>query len=562
MKYTLSNKANRVKYNYDNVNRLKDIKLNDNITWENNYDSLSRVSSKKIVSGSKNYTTTYTYKDVENVENKTTTQLSTIQNGNNESISYTYDALGNIETIKKGNEVTNQYYYDELNQLVKEINIPEYKMITYEYDEGGNILSKKEYFYYGGSASSRPSETITYTYGNTNWKDQLTSYNGKAITYDEIGNIITYDGNTYTWQNGRQLAGIRNSGSTITYKYNDNGIRTQKTINGTTTNYYVDGNKVIYEKTGSNIIYYTYDENGNIIGLNYNNTQYYYIRNGQNDVIGILDSNLNQVVSYKYDSWGNTISIKDASGRNITSSSNIGIINPYRYRSYRYDTETGLYYLNSRYYNPEWGRFINADGTTKDDNAGLIGHNMYLYCANNPINNVDPTGKSILISVVIGVTALIITGATASQVAINATQTNNAQNMLLSGMTGCSLSSSTLNSLANKVKNSSTLKNKVTEEITKVNDNKINYIGTIDFNRYNGDMDLYLSIQHANIKMDGLKNGEGHWDIDVTIWDSYNFDELRGDFSFGSMANNFGLILQSIGALKPYEWSINFKYKY
>ena len=187
---------------------------------------------------------------------------------------------------------------------------------------------------------------------------------------------------------------------------------------------------------------------------------------------------------------------------------------------------------------------------------------MYLYCANNPINNVDPTGKSVLIGVVLGITALIFSGATASQVAINATQTNNAQNMLLAGITGCSPSSSTLDSLANKVKNSSTLKNKVTEEIAKVNDNKINYIGTIDFDRYNGDMDLYLSIQHADIKMDGIKNGEGHWDIDVTIWDSYNFDELRDDFSFGSVANNFGLILQSIGVLKPYEWSINFKYKY
>ena len=99
LKYTLSSKVNRVKYNYDNVNRLKDIKLNDSITWENGYDSLSRVSYKKIVSGSNNYTTTYTYKDVENVENKTTTLLSTIQNGNNEGISYTYDVLGKIEKI-------------------------------------------------------------------------------------------------------------------------------------------------------------------------------------------------------------------------------------------------------------------------------------------------------------------------------------------------------------------------------------------------------------------------------------------------------------------------------
>ena len=164
------------------------------------------------------------------------------------------------------------------------------------------------------------------------------------------------------------------------------------------------------------MIIYTYDENGNIIGLNYNNTQYYYIRNGQNDVIGILDSNLNQVVSYEYDSWGNTISIKDANGNNITSSSNIGIINPYRYRSYRYDTETGLYYLNSRYYNPEWGRFINADNLVSTG-QGLLSHNMYAYCNNNPIMNADPNGHLALISFIIGVVATAII--TATTVAIN-----------------------------------------------------------------------------------------------------------------------------------------------
>ena len=129
---------------------------------------------------------------------------------------------------------------------------------------------------------------------------------------------------------------------------------------------------------------------GNIIGLNYNDTQYYYIRNGQNDVIGILDSNLNQVVSYEYDSWGNTISIKDANGNTITSSSNIGIINPYRYRSYRYDTEIGLYYLNSRYYNPEWGRFINADSILIER---LLGLNLYSYCYNNAVNSIDSNGN-------------------------------------------------------------------------------------------------------------------------------------------------------------------------
>ena len=119
------------------------------------------------------------------------------------------------------------------------------------------------------------------------------------------------------------------------------------------------------------------------------------MKNLQGDIIGILDNNLAQVVSYTYDSWGKLISIKDANGNEITDTTNIGLINPYRYRSYRYDTETGLYYLNSRYYNLEWGRFINADGTTLDTGADLLGHNIYAYCANNPINNVDPTGESI-----------------------------------------------------------------------------------------------------------------------------------------------------------------------
>lgn len=393
-KYTLSSKVNSLQYDYDKANRLTSLKLNNGITWTNTMDKLSRLSSNKITSGSSTYTTNYTYTDVANVTNKTTTLLKTIKNGNNDEITYTYDALGNIETIKKGNTLTNKYYYDELKQLKREDSVEQNKTITYEYDAGGNILNKKEYSYTTSSTLlTTANKTITYTYGNTNWKDQLTNYNGKQITYDNIGNVLTYDGNTYTWQNGRQLAGITNSSKnqTITYKYNESGIRTQKTVNGTTTNYYLDGSKVIYEQTGNNVIYYTYDENGNVIGLKYNDTQYYYIKNGQNDIVGILDSNLNQVVKYEYDSWGNILSIKDASGNNITSSSNIGIINPYRYRSYRYDTETGLYYLQSRYYNSEWGRFINADAYVQTG-QGMLDKNMYAYCENNPINRADSSG--------------------------------------------------------------------------------------------------------------------------------------------------------------------------
>jgi len=139
------------------------------------------------------------------------------------------------------------------------------------------------------------------------------------------------------------------------------------------------------------VIYYIRDEEGSLIGLKYNNEIYYYIKNMQEDIIGITDSNNNLLCSYLYDSWGNIISIKDNNGNIIRDTSHIGIINPYRYRSYYYDNETKLYYLNSRYYNPEWWRFINADGII-GANKDILGYNIYGYVGNNPVNNSYDNG--------------------------------------------------------------------------------------------------------------------------------------------------------------------------
>ena len=139
------------------------------------------------------------------------------------------------------------------------------------------------------------------------------------------------------------------------------------------------------------MIYYIRDEEGSLIGLKYNDTIYYYIKNMAEDIIGITDSNFNKLCSYEYDSWGKIISIKDNDGNIITDASHIGLINPYRYRSYYYDSETKLYYLNSRYYNPEWDRFINCDsGISKYEIDGL---NLYQYALNNPINVYDEDGE-------------------------------------------------------------------------------------------------------------------------------------------------------------------------
>ena len=190
----------------------------------------------------------------------------------------------------------------------------------------------------------------------------------------------------FTWQNGRQLATASNGTNTISYQCNDSGIRTRKTVNGVTTDYYLNGSNIVTEIRGSDRLDYYYDEQGNLFGFKVNNaSEYYYIRNGQNDIIGILDSTGAQVVSYSYDTWGKLVSVTE------TLASTIGAVNPFRYRGYYYDSETSLYYLNSRYYDANMGRFINADGVV-GASTDLSSFNMFSYCGNNPVSRMDPSG--------------------------------------------------------------------------------------------------------------------------------------------------------------------------
>jgi RHS repeat-associated protein len=155
-------------------------------------------------------------------------------------------------------------------------------------------------------------------------------------------------------------------------------------VDGVLTEYYLDGYKVLLEKTGSNTIRYTYDIDGTLISFNYNGTEYYYVTNIFGDITHIIDSAGSLMVEYQYDAYGNTIYEYD-SGLGLSE------INPYRYRGFRYDNDIGLYYLQSRYYNPETGRFINADGIVQSSDT-ILGLNMYSYAENNPVMNMDPTG--------------------------------------------------------------------------------------------------------------------------------------------------------------------------
>ncbi len=344
------------------------------------YDTLGRNTSKTINTGSGIYNTVFGF--LPGINGSTSARVGSITN-NGAAISYTYDANGNIETINQ-NSTPIKYYYNELNEVIREDNAVLNKTIVYTYDAGGNITNKTEYPYTTGALGTATT-AYPYVYGDTNWKDKLTSYNGKAITYDAIGNPLTYNGNSFTWEEGRQLAGITGNSNTINYKYNDVGIRTSKTVNGVTTNYHLVGDKVTYETNNIDYIYYTYDAKNDLVSMSLNGTEYYYIRNAQGDVVGLFDNNGIQVVNYVYDSWGKLISTTES------LASTLGVKNPYRYKGYRYDNETGLYYLQSRYYSAEWGRFINPDAIAAT-RGELLSANVFAYCKNNPVNKCDPDG--------------------------------------------------------------------------------------------------------------------------------------------------------------------------
>ncbi len=180
-------------------------------------------------------------------------------------------------------------------------------------------------------------------------------------------------------------------GTTYTYRYDDQGFRRSKTVNGVTTQYVYHGDKLTYQTDDTTSLYFHYVGDNNITGFRYTKgsteAEYYYIKNLQGDIIGILDRSGKVVVSYAYDAWG----VCEVSG---SLASTIGQINSIRYRGYYYDTESGLYYLMSRYYDAEVGRFINADDTDYLDVSGtVLGGNLFAYCENNAVNNVDYLGN-------------------------------------------------------------------------------------------------------------------------------------------------------------------------
>lgn len=231
---------------------------------------------------------------------------------------------------------------------------------------------------------------------------------GGDIAYDENGNAIIVQDIRFKWSAGRILDGVDcldTDGSIIlseSFTYDEKGIRTSKTVNGKTTYYTtVDGtitSQYELDEQGEviNEMVFLYDSQENLIGFTYGGNTYFYIKNHMNDVMGIADAGGTWLVSYTYDAYG-TVHWQYETNSEVQTDidlTELAELNPMLYRSYYCDREAGVYYLQSRYYLPDFGRFFNADlpeyaKLQKDDYAGI---NLFTYCNNDPVNNSDPSG--------------------------------------------------------------------------------------------------------------------------------------------------------------------------
>ena len=404
------------------------------ITSEYKYNDLRQLEKKTVTVPDQNgtqtkvYDRTYTYAVIAEDDgcNRMGTRLASTGytfGSSSRGFTYTYDAAGNISRIvTAGTSVpkaaaSKEYGYDAQGQLVSEKN-GSGTTFGYAYDTAGNIRSITK------------DGTVTKSFGYTNpsWPDLLTSvtangttkdvlYEGQSQTSDlpSSGNPITYYNGkdyTFTWMKGRQLASATVDGKQVSYTYDMSGVRSGKQVyttsnqRTTTYTYTTLSGKVMRQqwetRNSDDTVYqamqsleFVYDDGNQPFAMIYNDgstsTLYYYVLNAQGDVIALLNANGTLAASYNYGAWGN-YSVHGADGKKTTDATFIGHINPLRYRGYYYDRETRLYYLQSRYYDFANCRFINAD-TYLSTGQGMLGHNMFTYCGNNPVNYCDSSGR-------------------------------------------------------------------------------------------------------------------------------------------------------------------------
>ena len=351
-----------------------------------------------------------------------------------------------------------------------------------------------------------------------------------------------------TWTNGRRLATISatNDHAALSFTYDSDGLRLTKTAGTEVHKYTWQGSKLISEQYGTTTLEFFYDESGAPYALLVRDTAsatptealYYYVTNLQGDVMQILDAGGNTVASYTYNAWGKILNL------NNSTSASIGDLNPIRYREYYYDTETGLYYLKSRYYDPEICRFVNADGLASTG-QGFLGANMFAYCLNNPVNLSDQYG-SIPVSFELFEQWL--------------------------SREGGSVYYDSFTNVSKKISRSRTIKEQVDQAIIGYKERgETNQSGSVTFTSV--EPDLWLGVRNADYKLSITEEKRTvtllpFWKFTfvryvatIQVSDTYDFNigNEQGD-GIGSDLNNIGYGMQIVGLGKEYYWSTSFTY--
>ena len=361
--------------------------LPTNVTLDNAYDEVNRETefALKLTQNETEtdiFTVTKTYLDNDN--SYAPDEVVTEAFSNAGTFKYVYDSCGNITEVR--DDITDaillKYTYDAKDQLVREDNFYAYRSYTWEYDLNGNIKSKTAYPFSTGTLGTA-TESTSYSYSG----DILTSYGGTTISYSGL-NPTNWRNSSYLIWRGRQLISITNGNIFTTYEYNDEGLRTKKASGTDITNYIWDDGKLIFEETPHYTMTYYYDGE-EIIGFGVFGCKYYYGKDSFGVIRYIYNENGSLYCTYTYDAWGNLLNRVFTDPHDTLA----GYLNPIRYKGYYYDTETGFYYLQSRYYDPVVGRFLNADDAEYLGASGtVVGWNLFAYCENDSLNDMDASG--------------------------------------------------------------------------------------------------------------------------------------------------------------------------
>ena len=294
-----------------------------------------------------------------------------------------------ITSVEKDGVTQKTYQYDGMNRLISSTD--NRGVSYYVYDDANNMTR----------AVCMSDDVIGdwfYTYSGS----QLESVNGTPLYYDRNGNTVAYGRTNYQWDRGSLLTKITSDNLVVSFQYDAMNNPIQRTTDSYDQKRLVwEGNRLIAESDGSRMLSFFYDCFGSPIGFTYNGGIYAYCKNAFQDVVGIVRDDGLLVAEYSYGDFGEPGRVIDSNG------SGIAFLNPFRYRSYYFDQDLGIYYLRSRWYSPELRRFLSPDSPKallQQASKSELLLNRYSYCANNPIAYTDSTGKCAAVATLIVVT--------------------------------------------------------------------------------------------------------------------------------------------------------------